>query len=108
MITRSEKGVSASTFEHATKTLLEKLPQRPKTTSKRHPTSHLKSLKIRTWIPPRVPDTHFYVRGGPEEATPLRKSTEIDDISENPRTLTEIYGHIASHFCTESQILACI
>ena len=35
----------------------------------------------------RVPDTHFYVRGGPEEATPLRKSKKVDDI------LRKSHGH---------------
>ena len=39
----------------------------------------------------RVPDTHFYVCGGPEEATPLQKSTKIDDAL---RKSTDIDGNL--------------
>ena len=42
----------------------------------------------------RVPDTHFYVRGGPEEATPLRKSMKIDDTL---RKSTDIDGNLRKY-----------
>ena len=50
----------------------------------------------------RVPNANSYVHGGPEEATPSKKPRRSTTLSENPRTLMEIYGNVASHFCAES------
>ena len=45
------KGISASTFENASKTVAEKSPERPNKTSGKQSRSHVKSMKIRTWTP---------------------------------------------------------
>ena len=74
MITKSEKGVSASTFEHATKTLLDKVAATSENDFQK--ASHKSCRIVENSNPDTtlVPDTHFYVRAGVPRKPPASKN----------------------------------